>query len=502
MEIVLYCVKIQTNQTMRKITRRKAIERLCKSTLGTLTISSYLETACQEGTPQADLNEQKKKTDYKIVIKNGKAYIGGKLQEGYFIGIDFNGKLKVSQIPLQAEQEIDATSKIVSPGFIDILADNASNPKQTYTIFEKYKITDGLTTVLQMHGGAERPKEFYDYFDRLPHRVNYGVSVFVMRLRLQYASLQKRYQMAEQGLREGALAMAHSPEYQPDTTYEELKKYGEIAKKYERPYFLHLRYSSQEKELEGVKEAIRIALETGVHIHIDHIHSTGGTFNMPRALELIDNAIAKGARITCCVYPYSFWATYLISERFSGDWQKRYGITYEDLQIVGTNERLSGKTFPIYRKQPGLLVAVPEGSIPFEKTINLALQTDFCMFGSDGGIEKEPRANSHPRGAGFAATAIRHCLNIGMSLEQALERLIDRPARLLQGAMPDRGKLQDGFWADITIFDPQTIRGRATVENPNQFSEGIEYVIVNGDLAYQQGKLLKASGKPIRYRAI
>ncbi|MCS6796851.1 MAG: nitrate reductase, partial [Raineya sp.] len=244
---------------MKKLSRRKVLKDLCIGSAGLLLAPSCLaenQTETKNKVP-IQVGNESKKADFKIVIKNGKAYINQKLQEGYFIGIDYNGKLKISPTPLQAEQEIDATGKVVSPGFIDILADNANNPEQTYTIFEKYKVTDGLTTVFQMHGGAEFPKKFHDYFDKLPHRVNYGVSVFVMRLRLKYASLAQRYQMAEKGLQEGALAMAHSPEYQPDTSYEELKKYGEIAKKYERPYFLHLRYSSQEKELEGVKEAIR-----------------------------------------------------------------------------------------------------------------------------------------------------------------------------------------------------------------------------------------------------
>lgn len=491
-----------------KITRRKALKNLAVGSATLLVSPSCLAESDhrQENKSSVKIPKSIKivenknlQTDYKIVIKNGSVFIDNQLKKGVFVGINQEGRLKISETPLQGLQEIDASGKIVSPGFIDILADNAANPQQTYQIFEKYKVSDGLTTVLQMHGGAEFPGKFHNYFDKLPHRVNYGVSVFVMRLRLMYASLAKRYELAEQGLKEGALAMAHSPEYQPDTTYAELKEYAKIAKKYERPFFLHLRYSSQEKELEGVKEAIQLAEETGVQIHIDHLNSTGGTFNMPKALELIQNANAKGAKITCCVYPYSFWATYLISERFSGDWQKRYGISYNDLEIVGTGERVTAQTFPILRKRGGLLVAVPPGTMPFEKTINLALQTDFCMFGSDGGIQKEPRANSHPRGAGFAATAIRHCLNIGMSIEQALERLVVRPAKLIQPAMKERGALKDNYWGDVSIFDPQTINGKATVANPNQFSEGIDCVIVNGEIAYQNGKLLKSNGKPIRY---
>lgn len=490
---------------MKKINRRKALKDIAIASSTLLISPSCIAAEKKEQKPLIKVNEKNALADneiFKIVIKNGRVFTEKKLQENYFVGVTDEGKVKVSANPLQGKQEIDASNKVVSPGFIDILADNANNPKQTNSIFEKYKVSDGLTSVFQMHGGAEYPKQFHDYFDKLPHRVNYGVSVFVMRLRLAYASLAKRYELAERGLKEGALAMAHSPEYQPDTKYEELKQYAIIAKKYERPYFLHLRHSSMEAELNGIKEAIRLTEETGVQIHIDHINSTGGTFNMAKALELIQNANAKGAKITTCVYPYSYWATYLISERFSGDWQKRYGITYEDLEIVGTGERITAKTFPMYRKRGGLLVAVPPGTMPFEKTVDLALQTDFCMFGSDGGIEKEPKANSHPRGAGFAATAIRHCLDIGMSIEQALERLITRPAKLLQPALKDRGELKDGNWADITIFDPKTINGKATVANPNQFSDGIDTVIVNGEVAFQKGKLLASKGKGIKYDAI
>ena len=74
-------------------------------------------------------------------------------------------------------------------------------------------------------------------------------------------------------------------------------------------------------------------------------------------------------------------------------------------------------------RRASALAAVPEGTMPLEKTVNLALKEDFCMIGSDGGIQFEPRANSHPRGAGCFATAIRHGLRIGMPLEKILEKI-------------------------------------------------------------------------------
>ncbi len=434
---------------------------------------------------------------YKISIRNGKVYHNGKI-EPLCVGITKDNKIKISPQNLDADQIIDAAGKIVSPGFIDILADNAGNPQQTYMIFEKYKLTDGATTVLQMHGGAASPAQFHQQFDPRPHYVNYGVGVFVMVIRNGYGDLATRYRLVEKGLAEGGLGVCHSIEYQP-TPYQELLGYAKIAAKYDRPYFLHLRYSSPEKELEGVKEAIQLAQDSGARIHIDHLHSTGGTHNMPKALELIQNANNFGLEITTCVYPYSYWATYIASKRFDPGWQQRFGLTYSDLTVVGTGQKITEQNFPTYRRRFGVLVAVPEGTMPMEKTVNMALQTDFCMIGSDGGIEREPSANNHPRGAGCFATAVRHGMEIGISLEKILSKVTTLPAKLMRGAMEGRGDIADGNIADITIFDPKTITGKANVANPNQFSEGIDCMIVNGELVYQDKKLLKTNGKPIKY---
>ena len=434
---------------------------------------------------------------YKLLIKNAKVYTNNSLKALY-VGISTDNKIKLSNKALPCENIIDASGKIVSPGFIDILADNAANPRNTYRIFEKYKLTDGVTSVLQLHGGSANPAIFHQQFDTRPHYTNYGVGVFVMVIRNQYAGLATRYKLVERGLAEGGLAVCHSLEYQP-TPYNEVKEYAKLAAKYNRPLFLHLRYSSQEKELDGVKEAIRLAQETGARIHIDHLHSTGGTYNMAKALELIQNANTFGTEITTCVYPYSYWATYLVSKRFDPGWKERYKITYEDLTIVGTGEKLSANKFNLYRKRYGLLVAVPPGTLPFEDTVDLALQTDFCMIGSDGGIESEPKANNHPRGAGCFATAIRHGLDIGMSFEKILSKITTLPAKLMRGAMDERGAILDGKIADLTIFDPKTINGKASVANPNQFSDGIDTVIINGDVVYQNQKILKSNGKAIKY---
>ncbi|MDR0498749.1 MAG: amidohydrolase family protein, partial [Holophagales bacterium] len=195
--------------------------------------------------------------------------------------------------------------------------------------------------------------------------------------------------------------------------------------------------------------------------------------------------------------PYSYWATYPASERFAAGWQQRYGITYSDLTVVGTGERLTEASFEKYRKRWDVLVAVPEGAMPMSDTVDLALREDFCMIASDGGVEGEPRANSHPRGAGCFATALRHGMSIGIPLEKMIEKMTALPRSVLLPAMKARGILENGAMADLVVFDPETIRSPASVENPNQFSIGIDTVIVNGQIAYRGGKLLSKAGKAV-----
>ncbi|NJO02247.1 MAG: amidohydrolase family protein [Bacteroidia bacterium] len=91
-------------------------------------------------------------------------------------------------------------------------------------------------------------------------------------------------------------------------------------------------------------------------------------------------------------------------------------------------------------------------------------------------------------------------MNIGMSLEKVLSKVTTLPARLMRGAMDERGSLTDGKMADITIFNPKTIDGKASVANPNQYSEGIDFVILNGEVVYENKKLMGQRGKPIRYQ--
>lgn len=431
------------------------------------------------------------------VMRGGRCFYQARWQSPD-IGVDSAGRLVFGEPgTLEGDQVISVQGLVVSPGFIDVLTDNTANPQRTYSIVERYKVTDGVTTALQMHGGSAKIAEHYRIFGAKPHHVNYGVSTAVMRVRYASTNLAERKRLVEKCLDEGALGVSHSIEYQP-TPYDEVLVYAKLAKQYGRPMFLHLRYSSESQELKGVEEAIRLARDSGARVHIDHLHSTGGTFHMKDALDKIRSANEKAMEITCCVYPYSYWATYLHSTRFDEGWRERYGLDYSDLQLVGTGERLTPQSFARYRAEHRL-VAVPEGTMPLDKTVDLALKEPFSLIGSDGGIEYAAHANSHPRGAGCFATSIRHATEIGLPLETILGKMTAVPRQLIGDPMKERGILAPGARADLVAFDPKTIRGAATVADPNQYSGGITFVMVNGRMAYREGALPEMAGVPIRY---
>src|SRR5918992_1656452 len=175
-----------------------------------------------------------------LVLRGGRSFFNRRWQT-MDIGIDALGKLRFGT-ELRGVETLNVSGRVVSSGFIDILADNSISPESTYSIFEKYKVSDGVTTALQMHGGSADCGAYYRRFARLPHLINYGVSTFVMAIRARSGGKRQ----VEKNLDEGALGVSHSLEYQP-APYAEMLEYARLAKKYERPLFLHLRYSSREK---------------------------------------------------------------------------------------------------------------------------------------------------------------------------------------------------------------------------------------------------------------
>jgi len=429
-------------------------------------------------------------TVYDVVISNGRVMDPEtKLdKEGLNVGIKGKTISKITSEKIKGKTEINAAGKIIAPGFIDLMSYNPNS----YGVW--YKIADGVTTNLAMHGGTVYPESWYKTYIAAKPPLNFGTGFFYNSARNQLGinmykpatvfQMKTLAQMARNALKTGALGIGMSPEYVPGTSTEEIDAMMKVAKEFDVPVFFHVRYSDMEPpgtNIEALNEVIGSARRTGAAIHIDHINSTGGTFSMPESLKILSDARKEGLNITADLYPYDFWGTYLNSARFNAGWQERFRITYKDLQIAGTEERLTPKSFAKYRKLGKLAIAyaIPEGDVVE------ALRDPFVMIGSDAILE--PSNNNHPRGAGaFSRTIAKYVRQKNtISLMEAIEKMTIMPAKRLEKKSPalrKKGRLQENMDADIVIFDFDKIQDNATVVKPNQYSSGIDYVLINGKI--------------------
>ena len=315
------------------------------------------------------------------------------------------------------------------------------------------------------------------------------------------AQIDELVAAAKQGLEDGFIGIEFSPEYAPGISYEEIVAVSEVAADYNVPVFFHGRYSDPDPpgtNQETIDEILSTARDTGAAVHVLHLTSTGGTYTMEESLASLQQARAEGLEVTADSYPYNFWATTLASERFAPGWQERFRIDYDDLVIPGTGERLTETTFEIYQANNDLAAAY---AIP-EEDVKTALESDIVMLGSDAILE--PGDNNHPRGAGTFSRVLGKYVREEqvLSLMDALRKMTIQPAQLLEEQAPAlrlKGRMQIGAHADITIFDPNTVSDRATVNDPSRYSKGIEWVLVMGKTVKDpEGfKKNKLPGQPI-----
>jgi dihydroorotase-like cyclic amidohydrolase len=266
--------------------------------------------------------------------------------------------------------------------------------------------------------------------------------------------------------------------------------------------YAHGRYSDDTPpgtNADTLAELLGIARSTGTSLHVEHITSTGGTFTMAASLRTLADARADGMDVTACMYPYDFWATYLGSTRFAPGWQERFHISYDDLLVPGTGERLTEATFEREQSRNTLVAAM---AIP-EADVVAGLQSPFVMIGSDAVLEEGD--NNHPRGAGCFSRVLGRYVRERrvLPLRDALAKMTIFPAQRLAvgaSAFARKGRLQVGADADITIFDPATVADRATIADPSRESVGVQWVLVGGQAVKNPDGLQRdlRPGRPIR----
>jgi dihydroorotase/N-acyl-D-amino-acid deacylase len=364
------------------------------------------------------------------------------------------------------------------------------------------------------------------------------------------AELERMKALVRDAMRDGAVGLSTSLQYAPApyATTEELIALAREAAKFGGIYASHIR-NEGDSILAALDEAFRIGREAGIPVEIWHLKAAGKA-NWGRMAEIvahIEQARRSGVDVAADTYAYPAWFNTFSAvippwahdggdkkmierlkdpaararirkemETPSDDWNNEWQeVAGPDAILVGAVQNpklvpLQGKNIAeiakLWNKDPidtvfDLLiedeaftgVAMVGMSEP---DVALALQQPWVSIcndsqgtAPDGLLGKE---HPHPRAYGTFPRILRKYVREEkkLTLEDAIRKFTALPAQRMRFA--DRGVLKAGMWADVVVFDPETIRDVATFENPNQLSEGMRFVLVNGVPVIDEGKMTNA----------
>ena len=440
---------------------------------------------------------------YDLVILNGRVMdpASGR-DEVANVGIAGERIAIITKQRIGGRREIDASGLVVAPGFIDILSSILPTREAHLG-----KLTDGVTTCFGMHGGPIDVEGYKQKMAAMGPLVNYGRAVGHADLRTAVgakdpykaatpAQIEGMRELAATALHAGASGIGFGINYVPGASYEEIFALFEVASKFGVPCHLHARHKGNvfpETMSLAVEEVIAMAAASGARAQVAHlISSTVGS--APLCIRLIEGAGRHGVDVGFDFHVWSRNETHLKSALYDPGWEQRFGgITYGDLYVSDTQEQLTQARFDELRKAPRDTEVQTE--FIREEEIEMALRSPISIISSDGGGLVDGKG--HPRSVGTFSRLLGRYVRERkiISLMEALRKITLLPANRMEaavGRMTQKGRLQAGQDADITVFDPSTIRERATYKEPFQPSAGIQYVIVNGAVALDKGKVVDA----------
>ena len=368
--------------------------------------------------------------------------------------------------------------------------------------------------------------------------------------------LEQMKALVRDAMNDGAVGVSTALEYPPApyAKTDELIALATEAGKVGGIYATHMRNEGS-AVLEAIDETLRIGREAHIPVEIWHIKVAGkdNWGEMPQIVAKINAARAAGADVSADTYAYTAWfngfsafvppwahdgGTAKLVERLkdpatrqrirkdmltpSKDWDNEWQeIPGPEAVMIGAVENpkllpMQGKRLSeiakLWNKDPidallDFLIEDPASSVAVfgmsQPDVTLALQQPWVSIDNDSeGTSPEGllgQAHPHPRAYGTFPRILRKYVreDKALTLEDAIRKFSALPAQRMR--LADRGVLKAGMWADVVIFDPATVRDRATFDNPNQLSEGMEYVLVNGVPVIDQGKITGAlPGKVLR----
>jgi N-acyl-D-amino-acid deacylase len=364
--------------------------------------------------------------------------------------------------------------------------------------------------------------------------------------------LQKMKGLVAQAMQEGAFGISTALIYPPGhyAKTEELIELAKVASQYGGIYATHMRSEGQ-TEPEAIVEALRIGREGNLPVEIFHLKVIGKTRwgNMPKIVAQIQAARDAGQDVSADMYPYLAGGTALasslppwvadggmekllerlkdpatrakIKEAMAGEhtnWENIYfGSGGGSGVLVASVEnpelkKFEGKTVAQiaeaqHKSQLDALfdfIITDKGQtgalyfIANEKDLVYGLKqawTSLCLDANEMSLDGPLyELHTHPRAFGAMPRFLGHYVRDEhlLSLEQGIRKMTSLPAQ--RERLQDRGLLKEGYFADISVFDPRTILDKATYMEPAQLSTGVKYVFVNGQLEFEDGKLTGSQG--------
>ena len=409
---------------------------------------------------------------------------------------------KIGTVSEDTKETIDAGGKVVSPGFIDIHAhEDPIKGEESDFFTASCEVRMGVTTKIAGNCG-DNYNSFADFCARVnTHGSPTNYMMFVGQNYLRHlAGADDRYKPStasqlDQMKKDLASLEVYGPvglscgfEYAPGVTTDETVELLGAFSKAGYLTSVHFRFDGPDC-VRSIDEMVEIQQRSGYGIQMSHIGSCSAVGYMKAALAHIDEARDQGVDITSDCYPYTAFCTGIGTAVFDeGSFEK---WDYSDLLVTAgpyRGQRCDKALFEkLRRENPELYVAA---FVMNEPEVEMAYQAPYMMVGSDCGFVD---GTGHPRGAGTFPRVLGRMVrekNV-LSLMDALRKMTVLPADRLN--LRTKGEIREGFDADMVIFDPDAIIDRATYEQPTLPPNGIDYVLVSGQVAVRGQQMVNGT---------